>query len=103
MTGLPKSLSEWWSKKGTQERAKRKVLNLTRAPRKVEGQATFPRRIDACFSEHKSLKRSTGYVSPEILVCLVCGYTELVIPELKLRQLRKGMKAYRSKGAGGAA
>jgi hypothetical protein len=39
MTELPKSLSEWWSKKGTQERAKGKVLNLTRAPRKVEGQA----------------------------------------------------------------
>jgi hypothetical protein len=37
-TGLPKALSEWWRKKGTQNRAKRRVLSLTRAPRRVEAQ-----------------------------------------------------------------
>jgi hypothetical protein len=62
-----------------------------------ENQQHFPGELTLAFPSIESLKLSTGYVSPEILVCLDCGYTELVIPELKLKQLRKGMKAYRSK------
>jgi hypothetical protein len=65
-----------------------------------ENQQYFPRELTLAFPSIESLNLSTGYASPEILVCLECGYTELVIPELELRQLRKGMKAYRSKGAG---
>jgi hypothetical protein len=64
-----------------------------------ENQQQFPGELTLVFPGTDSLKLSTGYVSPEILVCLNCGYTELVIPELELKQLRKGMKAYRSKGA----
>jgi hypothetical protein len=62
-----------------------------------ENQQHFPGELTLAFPSIESLKLSTGYVSPEILVCLDCGYTELVIPELELKQLRKGMKAYRSK------
>jgi hypothetical protein len=65
-----------------------------------ENQQHFPGELTLAFPSIESLKLSNGYVSPEILVCLECGYTQLVIPELELRQLRKGMKAYRSKGAG---
>lgn len=61
-----------------------------------ENQQHFPGELTLAFPGIESLKLSTGYVSPEILVCLDCGYTELVIPELELKQLRK---AFRSKSA----
>ena len=64
-----------------------------------ENQRHFPGELTFAFPRIERLKLSTGYVSPEILVCLDCGYTELVILELELKQLRKGMKAYLSKGA----
>jgi len=48
----------------------------------------------------KRVNLSPVHVRQEILICLDCGYTEIVIPELQLKQLRKGMEAYRSKGAG---
>jgi hypothetical protein len=45
-----------------------------------ENQQYFPGELTLAFPSIESLKLSTGYASPEILVCLECGYTELVIP-----------------------
>jgi hypothetical protein len=64
-----------------------------------ENQQHFPGELTLAFPGTDNLRLSTGYVSPEILVCLDCGYTELVIPEPELKDLRKGVKAYRSKAA----
>jgi len=64
-----------------------------------ENQKLFPGELTLAFPSTTVLKLSTVYVSPEILVCLDCGYTGLVIPGLELKQLRKGVAAYRAKGA----
>jgi len=63
-----------------------------------ENQRHFPGELTLAFPGIEGLKLSPVYASPKILVCLDCGYTELVIPEVGLMQLRKGMGAYRAKG-----
>jgi len=37
------------------------------------------------------LKQAPVYVVQKILVCLDCGYTELIVPTAELAQLRKSM------------
>jgi len=64
-----------------------------------ENQYYFPGELTLAFPGIETLKISPVYASAEILVCLDCGHTELAIPEVGLRQLRKGMEAYRAKGA----
>ncbi len=36
-----------------------------------------------------------AYICQNTLVCLDCGYTELVVPASELEELRKGMNRYR--------
>jgi predicted nucleic-acid-binding Zn-ribbon protein len=43
----------------------------------------------ASFAIEK-LKQTPVYVVHKILVCLDCGYTELIVPAAELVQLRKG-------------
>jgi hypothetical protein len=64
-----------------------------------ENQQNFSGEMAVAFHGIKRVNLSPVHVRQEILICLGCGYTELVIPELELKQLRKGLEAYRSKGA----
>jgi predicted nucleic-acid-binding Zn-ribbon protein len=64
-----------------------------------ENQQNFPGEMAVAFHGIKRVNLSPIHIRREILICLDCGYTELVIPELELKQLREGMEVYPSKGA----
>ena len=59
----------------------------------------FSGELVVAFPGIERLKLDPVYVGGTILVCLDCGYTELVIPAAKLEQLRKGIEAFGSIGA----
>jgi predicted nucleic-acid-binding Zn-ribbon protein len=46
--------------------------------------------LSVAFPAVEKLKQAPVYVVQKILVCLNCGYTELIIPTTELAQLRKG-------------
>lgn len=54
---------------------------------KLEGELT------ASLPSLKDLKVSPIYVCQSVLVCLDCGFTELVIPTTKLLSLKKAKAA----------
>ena len=56
-----------------------------------EKQQYFSGELSVAFLAIEKLKQSPVYVVQKILVCLDCGYTELIIPTAELDQLRKGM------------
>lgn len=39
----------------------------------------------------EKLKQAPVFVVQKILVCLDCGYTEIIVPTAELAQLRKGV------------
>jgi hypothetical protein len=49
--------------------------------------------LSASFVEIKGLRTSPIYVCQNVLVCLECGFTELVIPRPQLEQIKKGNAA----------
>jgi len=55
-----------------------------------EKQQYFSGELAVAFPAISKLKHSPIYVVQKILVCLNCGYTELIIPTAELDQLRKG-------------
>jgi hypothetical protein len=56
-----------------------------------EKQQHFSGELSVAFLAIEKLKQSPVYVTQKILVCLDCGYTELIVPTAELDQLRKGM------------
>ena len=55
-----------------------------------EKQQYFSGELSVAFPAIEKLKQAPVYVVQKILVCLNCGYTELIIPTAELAQLRKG-------------
>lgn len=49
--------------------------------------------LSASFSDVKQANLSPVYVCQEVVVCLDCGFTELVIPAHELDQLKRGSAA----------
>jgi hypothetical protein len=49
--------------------------------------------LSASFSDVKRANLSPVYVCQEVVVCLDCGFTELIIPAHELEQLKKGSAA----------
>jgi hypothetical protein len=54
-------------------------------------QQEFQGELTLAFSGKERLTLSPIYVCLKTLVCLDCGYTELVVPSSELEQLRKGL------------
>jgi hypothetical protein len=50
------------------------------------------------FSTFQSVNVTPVYICQKILVCLACGYTEIVVPTPQLQQIRKGVEVSHSKG-----
>ena len=55
-----------------------------------ENQQNFSGEMSVAFSGIETLNLSPIYVCQKTLVCLDCGYTELVFPATQLEQLREG-------------
>ena len=64
-----------------------------------ENQQNFSGEMSVAFSGIETLNLSPVYVCQKILVCLDCGYAELVFPATQLEQLREGMERFFSKVA----
>jgi predicted nucleic-acid-binding Zn-ribbon protein len=62
-------------------------------------QQDFASELSVVFPGIQGLNLSPIYISQHILVCLECGFTELVIAGSKLNQLRDGLAASRSRSA----
>lgn len=62
-------------------------------------QQDFPGEVSVNFPGLQRVHLSPVYVSQTLSVCLDCGYSELIIPEPELHQLRDGMAASGSQTA----
>jgi predicted nucleic-acid-binding Zn-ribbon protein len=56
-----------------------------------EKQQHFSGELSVASVAIEKLKQAPVYVVKKILVCLDCGYTELIVPTTELAQLRKGI------------
>ena len=56
-----------------------------------EKQQYFSGELSVAFLAIEKLKRDPVYVIQKILVCLDCGYVDLIVPSAELEQLRKGV------------
>ena len=56
-----------------------------------EKQQYFSGELSVAFLSIEKLKQAPIYVVQKILVCLDCGYAELVVPTAELQLLRKGL------------
>jgi hypothetical protein len=56
-----------------------------------ENQQNFSGELTVAFPGVQILNQAPVYVCQKTLVCLDCGYTELVFPATQLERLRKGM------------
>jgi hypothetical protein len=57
-----------------------------------EKQQYFSGELSVAFLAIEKLKQAPVYVIQKILVCLDCGYVDLIVPSAELEQLRKGIK-----------
>jgi hypothetical protein len=64
-----------------------------------ERQQIFSGELTLAFPGIERVNFAPVYICADSLVCLDCGYTELVIPATKLEQLKKVMEPSRSWGA----
>ena len=62
-------------------------------------QQDFASELPVVFPGIQGLNVSPIYIPQHILVCLDCGFTELVIPGSELERLMVGMAQSRSKSA----
>jgi hypothetical protein len=62
-------------------------------------QQNFSGELAVAFSGIERIGHSPVYICQKVLVCLDCGYAELVIPATELEKLRKGIEGFHSKGA----
>ena len=56
-----------------------------------EKQQLFSGKLSVASLAIEKLKQAPVYVVQKVLVCLDCGYTELIVPTTELAQLRKGI------------
>ncbi len=56
-----------------------------------ENQREVPGELALAFPGVQRVHLAPVHISNKVVVCLDCGYTELVIPAGKLQQLRQGM------------
>jgi hypothetical protein len=56
-------------------------------------QQDFQGELTVAFAGKERINLSPVYVCQKTLVCLDCGYTELVVPAPQLEQIRKGAEA----------
>ena len=56
-----------------------------------EKQQNFSGELSLAFLAIEKLKNDPVYVVQKILVCLNCGFAELIVPNAQLEQLKKGM------------
>jgi hypothetical protein len=61
--------------------------------------SAFPAEINIHFPGPRNLTKPTVWAFPQLLVCLNCGFTELVIPETELQLLVEGTVQSRGVGA----
>jgi hypothetical protein len=61
-------------------------------------QQDFQGELTVAFSGKERIDLSPVYVCQKTLVCLDCGYTELVVPAPQLEQIRKGAEVLDSEG-----
>jgi hypothetical protein len=54
-------------------------------------QQYFSGELSVAFPVIEKLKQAPVYVLQKLLVCLDCGYAELIVPPTELEQLRKGI------------
>jgi hypothetical protein len=59
-------------------------------------QQDFQGELTVAFPGKERLHLSPVYICERTLLCLDCGYTELVVPVLQIEQLRKGLEALQS-------
>lgn len=57
-----------------------------------ENQQSFSGELTIAFPGVEKLNQSPVYVCQKTLVCLDCGYSEVVVPAPQLDKLRKGME-----------
>ncbi len=62
-------------------------------------QQAFQGELTVAFPGKERLNLSPIYVCEKTLVCLDCGFTELVIPTTELEKLKKGMEGFHSHSA----
>jgi predicted nucleic-acid-binding Zn-ribbon protein len=62
-------------------------------------QQTFKGELAIAFPGKERVNLAPIYVSQNTVVCLDCGYTELVIPTTELEKLKKGMEGFHSTSA----
>jgi hypothetical protein len=56
-----------------------------------EKQQYFTGELSVAFLAVEKLKKGPVYVVQKILICLDCGFAELIIPTAELEQLKKGI------------
>ena len=61
-----------------------------------QNQQVFPVELVFAFPGIEGTKLSPVHVSHKILICLDCGYAQLVLPPARLEQLKKGICKVRS-------
>ena len=59
-----------------------------------ERQQDFSGELAVVFPGVQRINLSPVYVCQKILVCLDCGYTELVFPAAELEKLKNGMEEF---------
>ena len=56
-------------------------------------QGSFHTEINIHFPGRQNLDKPTVLLFPTVMVCLVCGFSEFIVPEGELRMLAKGITA----------
>jgi hypothetical protein len=64
-----------------------------------DNQQKFPGEMNVGFPGMNRVSLPSIYVSAALLVCLDCGYAEIVIPASRLERLKEGINTVRSAGA----
>jgi hypothetical protein len=64
-----------------------------------DNQQKFPGEMNVGFPGINRVSLPSIYVSTALLVCLDCGYTEIVIPAIQLERLKEGIDTVSSAGA----
>jgi hypothetical protein len=56
-------------------------------------QGSFPTEVNIHFPGRQNLDKPSVLLFPTVIVCLVCGFSEFIVPEGELRLLAKGTTA----------
>ena len=61
-----------------------------------KNQREFAGELAASFSGIENINQRPVYVCQRIFICLVCGHTELMVPAVELKRLRKSVAVFNS-------